>query len=134
LPEKQMSFLVTLKESLVQGIEIYLNLEEGEISGFVTNMESENGKKDIVIFETAEGGVGFLNSLFNKNTFDGIIMKTLELLHDKDPLYKHELSAFFHQRMPLLLLLCLLLHLKQKREDVSFLFYNWQQVISLIQK
>ena len=33
-------------------------------------MESETGKKDIVIFETAEGGVGFLNTLLNKNIFE----------------------------------------------------------------
>ena len=47
-------------------------------------MESETGKKDIVIFETAEGGVGFLNTLLNKNIFEQILL-TLELLHDKDP-------------------------------------------------
>ena len=48
--------------------------------------------------------------------------------------YKHELSVSFHQEMPLLLLQYSLLHLNQKQEDVSFLFYNWQQVISSIQK
>jgi hypothetical protein len=82
--ESYKAFLITLKEALIRGIEIAFNLDEGEISGFVSNIESKDGEMDIVIFETAEGGVGSLNSILQKNRFEQIISTTLELLHEED--------------------------------------------------
>ena len=84
LDEQQPNFLSTVKESLLKGIEITLNLDEGEISGFVLNMDSDERKKEIIIYETAEGGVGYLQTIFNKNRFEQIISTTLELLHEND--------------------------------------------------
>jgi hypothetical protein len=68
--EQQSNFLTTIKESLLKGIEITLNLDDGEISGLVSNMDSDEKKKEIIIYETAEGGVGYLQTIFSKNRFE----------------------------------------------------------------
>ncbi len=77
-------FYFTLKESILQGIEIKLNLDDGEIDGYVYRRNTDPSKVDIIIYENAEGGVGLLPTLFSNNRFETIISKALELLHDKD--------------------------------------------------
>ena len=76
------NFYTSIKEGLVQGIEVALNLDEGEMDGFISRVKSDPGKIDVIFFEVAQGGTGALKSLFIKSRFEQIISTTLELLHD----------------------------------------------------
>jgi very-short-patch-repair endonuclease len=83
-PQSNESFFFTLKETILRGIQVALNLDESEIRGFISTRKSDPIRRDIVLYETAEGGTGALKSLVNKNRFEEIISSALELLHENE--------------------------------------------------
>ncbi len=78
-------FYVTLKESILQGIQVTLNVDENEIDGMIIPNPAKENEFSIILYETAEGGIGAIQALTNQNRFNEIIKRTLELLHDLDP-------------------------------------------------
>lgn len=78
------SFYRSIKESIVQGIIIHLDLDEEEIDGLVKDDPSEEGAKTIIIYETFEGGTGALNALKNPNTLKEVFKRAREVLHEDE--------------------------------------------------
>lgn len=83
-PQSNEGFFFTLKESILRGIQVALNLDESEIRGFISVRKEDPSRRDIVLYETAEGGTGALKSLVNKNRFEEIISSALELIHGNE--------------------------------------------------
>lgn len=79
------SFYATLKESILKGIQITLNVDENEIDGMIVPNPSKDHEFSIILYESAEGGIGAIHSLTNQYRFNEIIKRTLELLHDLEP-------------------------------------------------
>ncbi|HYN44437.1 MAG TPA: DEAD/DEAH box helicase [Candidatus Limnocylindrales bacterium] len=79
------SFYVTLKESILKGIQITLNVDENEIDGMIIPNPSKDHEFSIILYESAQGGIGAIHALTNQNRFNEIIKRTLELLHDLEP-------------------------------------------------
>lgn len=78
-------FYVTLKESILQGIQVTLNVDENEIDGMIIPNPAKEHEFSIILYETAEGGIGAIQALTNQNRFNEIVKRTLELLHDLEP-------------------------------------------------
>lgn len=104
--EKTQHFYHTLKEVLIQTIQISLDLSDKEIDGFLNPHPKHEGLYRVVLFEKAEGGVGILKSLTNVNRFKEIVSRSLELLHKYDPEEQkcqiacyNCLLTFFNQRI-----------------------------------
>ncbi len=79
------SFYVTLKESILQGIQVTLNVDENEIDGMIIPNPAHENEFSIILYETAQGGIGAIKALTDQNRFNEIIKRTLELLHDIEP-------------------------------------------------
>ncbi len=124
--EKTENFYHTLKETLIQTIQISLDLSENEIDGFLSPHAVYEGLYRIVLFEKAEGGVGILRSLTNPNRFKEMVQRALELLHKYDPedqacqiaCYSC-LLTFFNQRIHHLIDRRLVLPLLEKMTDID---------------
>jgi ATP-dependent helicase YprA (DUF1998 family)/ribosomal protein L37AE/L43A len=79
------AYYLTLKEALLQGLQIAFNLDESEVDGFITKEKNDNSKYDIILYETAEGGTGAIKALTTTPGFTNTIEKAIELLHEHDP-------------------------------------------------
>lgn len=79
---KAENFYLSLQESLFQGMQIALNLDESEIDGLIIPNPSIPSQFFIIFYETAEGGTGAIKALTNTNRFNDIIQKAREILHD----------------------------------------------------
>jgi len=84
-PSKVEDYYITLKESILQGLQLALNLEESEVDGFIVKEQTDSSKYDIILYETAEGGTGAIKSLTDARGLGSVVTKARELLHDKDP-------------------------------------------------
>ena len=73
--EEYEKHIVTLKEALLQGIRLAYSLDDDEVDAIIKPSDDEGD--EIVLFETAEGGTGVLESITNENRF-----LTLALIHD----------------------------------------------------
>ena len=78
------AFYFTLKEALLRGIQLALDLAEREIDGLVTKYENDPSKYEIIIYETAEGGVGAIKTLTEASGIESVVEKARELLHEND--------------------------------------------------
>jgi very-short-patch-repair endonuclease len=78
-------YYLTLKESLLQGLQLAFNLDESEVDGFITQEQTDPSKYDIILYETAEGGTGAIKALTTPNGLTATISKAKELLHENDP-------------------------------------------------
>jgi very-short-patch-repair endonuclease len=84
LPPQIEDYYVTLKEGLLQGMQIALNLDASEVDGFVVKRQAEQEGYDIILYETAEGGIGAIKAITDTRGLESIIARTRELLHEKD--------------------------------------------------
>jgi len=79
---QEEAFYTTLATALLQAAEIALNLDESELNGFLIPHPTERNRWRIVLYETAEGGMGAIESLTNATQFARIAARACELLHD----------------------------------------------------
>jgi very-short-patch-repair endonuclease len=79
------AYYLTLKEALLQGLQIALNLDESEVDGIISKEQADPSKCDIILYETAEGGTGAIKAPTTPQGFAGVVARARELLHDNDP-------------------------------------------------
>jgi hypothetical protein len=78
--EWEEQFALTLLHVMLQAISYTLNLDDGEISGFVQSIREKPSR--IVIFEYSEGGTGTLASIIdNVDLIKRIASRGLEIIH-----------------------------------------------------
>ena len=124
--DKSENFYQTLKETLIQTIQISLDLSDKEIDGFINPHIDQDNAFRIILFEKAEGGVGILKSLTNRNRFKEMVQRALELLHKYDA-EEHKcqiacyscLLTYFNQRIHHLIDRRLVLPLLEKMIDIE---------------
>lgn len=78
-------FYTTLLHTWLQSIAVTLNLDERELGGFLTQHPTEPGQLNLVLYETAEGGAGVLESLTAAPRLKQVIARAREILHENDP-------------------------------------------------
>ncbi|MCG3212648.1 MAG: hypothetical protein FOGNACKC_06318 [Anaerolineae bacterium] len=78
------AFYTTLLHTLVQAIAVAMELDAGELGGFVVERTNEPGGKAIVLYETAEGGSGAVASLINPARLAEVVSKAIILLHGEE--------------------------------------------------
>jgi hypothetical protein len=99
--EDAQAFYVTLLKALEQGLAVTLDLDESEMDGFLTPIPDIPNWQRLVLYETAEGGTGAVESLTDGSTtpvlskaeglptgpawLGEVILRTRELLHEGDP-------------------------------------------------
>ncbi len=76
------AFYVTLQHALLQATALALNLDTGELGGFLAPYPGDPSRKLIVLHEIDEGGAGVLASLCETPRWQMVMTKALELLHD----------------------------------------------------
>jgi superfamily II DNA or RNA helicase/rRNA maturation protein Nop10 len=81
-PTRAEEFYVTLKESLLQGMQIALNLGESEVGGLLLTESDNPANTEILLYETAEGGTGAIASFNEETKFRQVLSRAREILHD----------------------------------------------------
>ena len=81
-PLRAEEFYVTLKESLLQGMQIALNLGESEVDGLLLTENDNPSNTEILLYETAEGGTGAIASFNEEAKFKQVLARAREILHD----------------------------------------------------
>ena len=82
---RSVEFYTTLKETLLQGMQIALNLGESEVGGLLLTEEENPSNTEVLLYETAEGGTGAIASFFNDPAkFKQVIARAREILHDNE--------------------------------------------------
>lgn len=81
-PDDREAFYLSVKEALLQGIQISLNVEENEVKGMVKPIPQKEGEFRIIIFEKAEGGVGVVKALTDEHRLKDVFAKAREILHE----------------------------------------------------
>jgi superfamily II DNA or RNA helicase/very-short-patch-repair endonuclease/ribosomal protein L37AE/L43A len=81
--EKELgeSFYKTLMYAFEQGIQVCFNVDESEIKAFLMKDINNEEQYTIVIYETSPGGEGIVQSLKNKDRFNELSKKILEIIH-----------------------------------------------------
>lgn len=79
---EEESFYRSIKEAILQGIQISLNVEESEVSALVAEDREEPGRFKIAIYEKAEGGIGVVKALTDPNRFKDILNQAKIILHE----------------------------------------------------
>jgi len=83
LPEsEQLAFYLSIKEAILQGIQISLNVEEREVLGMLKPHPERKNEYRIILFEKAEGGMGIVRFLIDKTRLLDIFSKAREILHE----------------------------------------------------
>jgi len=83
LPEReQLAFYLSIKEAILQGIQISLNVEEREVLGMLKPHPERKNEYRIILFEKAEGGMGIVRFLIDKTRLLDIFSKAREILHE----------------------------------------------------
>ena len=76
-------FYTSLKEAIIRGMQIALNLDENEVDGLVVSEENRDSWK-IILYERAEGGTGAIKALLEPYRFEEMVLRARELLHEFD--------------------------------------------------
>jgi replicative superfamily II helicase len=82
-PYEAEEFYTSFKEAIIRGMQIALNLDEGEVGGLVVSEENEE-KWEIILYEMAQGGTGAIKALLEPYRFEEIVLRARELLHEFD--------------------------------------------------
>lgn len=82
-PENYEGFYNTLAQALIQGLQISMNIDAGEVS--TIPLPRDGGKFGILLYESAEGGAGVLHALQQTGVMHEVISKAREILHEFDP-------------------------------------------------
>jgi hypothetical protein len=82
LPDQREAFYLSVKEAILQGIQISLNVEESEVKGMIKPNPKKEGEFKIIIFEKAEGGTGVIEALTHEHRLKDIFTRAREILHE----------------------------------------------------
>jgi len=74
------SFYTTLLHTFEQALVITMNLDESEVDGFLSQVPGED-RWWLVLYETAEGGIGAVEALTDSNRLAAVVRNARELLH-----------------------------------------------------
>ncbi|UCC62382.1 MAG: DUF1998 domain-containing protein, partial [Anaerolineae bacterium] len=78
------SFYTTLLHTFKQALLITMNLDEDELGGFLSAVPDDERRKQIVLYEKAEGGTGAVESLTDPHRLAAVVQNARELLHEDD--------------------------------------------------
>lgn len=122
-PTEAEGFYKTLLHAIRQGIQVSLNVEESEIAGFMTKTPADPNRRVIVLYETAEGGAGALESLKSGDRLAAVVGKACEMLHEGEEGCEKAcydcLCSFYNQMDHPVLNRNLVLPLLQSLKDVT---------------
>jgi superfamily II DNA/RNA helicase/ribosomal protein L37AE/L43A len=82
LPDQKEAFYLSVKEAILQGIQISLNVEENEVKGMIKPNPKEEDIYKIIIFEKAEGGTGVIKALTDEHRLKDVFTRAREILHE----------------------------------------------------
>jgi len=82
-PEDYEAFHNTLAQAIIQGLQISMNVDAGEVSTFL--LPAEGGKFCILLYESAEGGAGILHALQQTGVMHEVVKRARWILHEFDP-------------------------------------------------
>lgn len=71
LPTNDRTFLITLKNALINAAQRIVGADDGEIEGIIKD-------NNLILYDNVEGGAGYVNTIFDK--FDEILEETRELI------------------------------------------------------
>ena len=74
-------FYKTLRYALEQALAVTMELDEQEIDGFISEIPEAPDRRRIVLYETAEGGTGAVQSLTEAPRLQAVIRNAMEVLH-----------------------------------------------------
>jgi ATP-dependent helicase YprA (DUF1998 family)/ribosomal protein L37AE/L43A len=74
-------FYKTLRHALEQALSVTMELDEREIDGFISEIPEAPDRRRIVLYETAEGGTGAVQSLTEAPRLQAVIRNAMEVLH-----------------------------------------------------
>jgi ATP-dependent helicase YprA (DUF1998 family) len=83
--EDSEGFYQTLAQAIIQGLQIKMNIDVGEVGTFLMPNPENEGTSSIVLYEGAEGGAGFLSSLQETGEMHEVAHLAREILHEFDP-------------------------------------------------
>jgi len=83
--EYSEGFYQTLSQTIIQGLQIKMNIDVGEVETFLMTNPEREGTFRIVLYEGAEGGAGFLSSLQETTEVHEVVRLAREILHEFDP-------------------------------------------------
>ncbi len=98
------AFYTTLLHTFKQALLITMNLDESEVGGFLAAVSVGEERQRLVLYETAEGGTGAVESLTDPHRLLAVIRNAQELLHEDEPEQGCEkacyecLCSFYNQR------------------------------------
>jgi hypothetical protein len=78
------SFFTTLAQAIIEGVQIGMNVDVDEVRYFLMSDPQNPNKSSIILYETAEGGAGILESIINYSNFHDVIRQALTILHEYD--------------------------------------------------
>lgn len=78
------SFYTTLLHTFTQALAVAMELDAGELGGFVSQRPEVGDHKLIVLYETAEGGSGAVEALTDPARLADVVARSRELLHEDD--------------------------------------------------
>jgi hypothetical protein len=84
LPEDVESvdgFYKTLRYALEQALSVTMELDESEIDGFIGEVPDDPDRRRIVLYETAEGGTGAVQSLTEASRLQMVLRNAKDVLH-----------------------------------------------------
>jgi len=81
-PEDYEGFYNTLAQAIIQGLQISMNIDAGEVSTFL--LPKDGDKFSILLYESAEGGAGILHALQQTGVMHEVVNRAREILHEFD--------------------------------------------------
>jgi superfamily II DNA or RNA helicase/very-short-patch-repair endonuclease len=82
-PDDYEAFYNTLAQAIIQGLQISMNIDAGEVSTFL--LPKDGGKFGILLYESAEGGAGILHAMQQTGVMHEVVNRAREILHEFDP-------------------------------------------------
>jgi ATP-dependent helicase YprA (DUF1998 family) len=82
-PEDYAGFYSTLAQSIIQGLQIRMDIDVDEVSTIL--LPRDDGRFGILLYESAEGGAGVLHSLQQTSEMHEVVKRAREILHEFDP-------------------------------------------------
>ena len=116
-------FYKTLRYTLEQAISVTMELDENELDGFIGEVPGKPDRRRIVLYETAEGGIGAVQSLTETPRLKAVLQSAREVLHEDEEGCEKAcyecLLTFYNQRDHDLLDRSLVLPFLQGLEDLQ---------------
>ena len=78
-------FYTTIRYALERALSVTMELDEREMDGFISEVPDAPDRRRIVLYETAEGGTGAVQSLTEAPRLRAVLRNAMEVLHAHDP-------------------------------------------------